>query len=201
MKQQLVSKHAKYASSNPISKKLVEGFYKQLLELYKLTEDTDSYLEVGCGEGFVTRSLIDFRKPKIAQAIDIDPLEVADAKKLLPDCKVEVGSVYSINSSESSFDLVVCCEVLEHLENPQLALEEIHRVSNNYVLLSVPREPLWRFLNMVRLKYWGDFGNTPDHRSHWSKKSFTRFVENRFEIVKVLSPIPWTMVLAKKKNK
>lgn len=200
MNQRTNSKHAKYATSNPISRKLVDGFYSKLVALYKLTGVIDNYLEVGCGEGFVTRTLIDFNKPQKAFAVDLDPKEVEDAKKLLPECKVSIESIYSLDARDASYDLVVCCEVLEHLDKPEEALKEIHRVSSNFVLLSVPREPLWRFLNMVRLKYLADFGNTPDHRNHWSRKSFLVFVEKRFEIVKVLSPIPWTIVLAKKKR-
>ena len=200
MTQRSNSKHEKYASSNPISKKLVQGFYEQLVALYKLTESVDTYIEVGCGEGYVTRSLLDFKKPTTAKAIDIDPKEVKDAKELLPDCTVNVGSIYSVEARDNSFDLVVCCEVLEHLERPEDALAELHRISNDYVLLSVPREPLWRILNMVRFKYWSDLGNTPDHKNHWSRKSFIKFVEQRFEVVNHLSPVPWTMVLARKKG-
>jgi ubiquinone/menaquinone biosynthesis C-methylase UbiE len=199
MEERSESKHAKYHSGNAISQKLVAGFYRDLGVLYKKAGSIKKYMELGCGEGFVTRHLIDISKPDSAFAIDLDPAEVADAKVILPDCNVEVGSIYEVKTEAASFDMVVCCEVLEHLDEPQKALEEIHRISNQYVLLSVPREPLWRFLNMVRFKYWGDLGNTPDHSNHWSRKEFMKFVEQKFEIVQVLSPIPWTLVLAKKR--
>ena len=192
------SKHAKYHTGNLVSQQLVQGFYRDLGVLYKNTKHIERYIELGCGEGFVTRHLLDIHQPEEAFAIDLDPEEVADAKVVLSDCNVSVGSIYNVEAEEASFDMVVCCEVLEHLEEPEKALEEIHRIANKYVLLSVPREPLWRFLNMVRFKYLLQFGNTPDHRNHWSRKQFMSFVEQKFEIVQVLSPTPWTVVLAKK---
>ena len=41
-----------------------------------------------------------------------------------------------------------------------------------YLLVCVPREPLWRGLNMARGAYLKDLGNTPGHLNHWSKRSF-----------------------------
>ncbi|MDG2169878.1 MAG: hypothetical protein P8L44_18365, partial [Opitutales bacterium] len=65
----------------------------------------------------------------------------------------------------------------------------------DHYVFSVPREPIWRILNMARFKYLGDWGNTPGHLNHWSLNSFTKSVtENGFEIVEVLNPFPWIMV-------
>ena len=42
---------------------------------------------------------------------------------------------------------------------------------------------------------WSDWGNTPDHRNHWSSRGFRRFVSTRFDVVQLLAPPPWTVVL------
>jgi hypothetical protein len=63
------------------------------------------------------------------------------------------------------------------------------------VLVSVPREPLWRGLNIARGAYLKDLGNTPGHLSHWSKRSFARLLARHGEIVELRSPLPWTMAL------
>ena len=95
--------------------------------------------------------------------------------------------------------MVVCSEVLEHLENPRKALENLINATRNYLILSVPREPIWRILNILRGKYWSDFGNTPGHIQHWGSYNFIRFLKNdEMKIVKVKRPFPWTMVLLKK---
>lgn len=51
-----------------------------------------------------------------------------------------VGSVYKIPFEENKFEVVLCISVLEHLENPKLAIDEIRRVtkSNGIVIVSVP---------------------------------------------------------------
>ena len=49
---------------------------------------------------------------------------------------------------------------------------------NGFILLSVPKEPIWRICNMARGKYWKDLGNTPGHIQHWTKKKFCRMVVN-----------------------
>jgi 2-polyprenyl-3-methyl-5-hydroxy-6-metoxy-1,4-benzoquinol methylase len=106
-----------------------------------------------------------------------------------------VGSIYDIPKKEK-YDLVVCSEVLEHLEKPEDALEQLKKVGKKYVICSVPREPIWRILNMARGKYWKDLGNTPGHINHWSQRSFIKFLKkNGCKVLDVKSPLPWTVVL------
>ena len=108
-------------------------------------------------------------------------------------------SIYDIGRAEAA-DLVVCCEVLEHLNDPDAALDCVHGVTGKYCLMSVPREPLWRALNLARGRYLSSLGNTPGHIRHWSSRSFLRFVSRRFKVLEVRRPIPWTMVLCEKKG-
>ena len=68
------------------------------------------------------------------------------------------------------------------------------------MIISVPREPIWRFLNLLRGKYIKDLGNTPGHLQHWSSDKFVDLVSNYFEIIEVKKPFPWTMLLCKAKK-
>jgi hypothetical protein len=54
-------------------------------------------------------------------------------------------------------------------------------------------------LNLARGKYLKDMGNTPGHLQHWSRRSFLRLVSSYAEVVKVLTPLPWTVVLCRTK--
>lgn len=191
------SKHAKYYTKNPISNYLIKLFFKTLKEFIWDLE-FNSILDVGCGEGMLLRSLSDYINDKSCCAIDIDENEVRDASKYLPFCSVKVGSVYEIPFNNNSFELVTCTEVFEHLVDPYKALLEIERVSSKYILLSVPNEPIWRILNILRLSYIKEFGNTPGHLNHWKPNEFKYFVEKKFEIVKMQNPLPWTIILATK---
>jgi len=66
--------------------------------------------------------------------------------------------------------------------------------------VSVPREPLWRVLNLCRLRYLGAAGNTPGHLNHWSRPAFLAFLRSRFEVIAVRNPVPWTMALCRVKD-
>ena len=94
-------------------------------------------------------------------------------------------------------DLVVCCEVLEHLERPDDGLQVLQAIVSPYLIVSVPREPLWRALNMARGKYWKDRGNTPGHIQNWSQSQLLSLVSRYFDVLEVRSPVPWTILLCR----
>ncbi len=189
----------KYESRNPVARRLLRGYFDALSELTAELQPS-TVLEVGCGEGYLTRTLC--RRWPEAQVIGIDLS--AELFGLLDQPVGGAGfaaqSAYALGFADSSFDLVVGAEVLEHLEEPGSALTEIDRVARGSVILSVPREPIWRVLNLLRLSYLRDFGNTPGHLQHWSTSSFRDLAASRFEVAAVRTPLPWTMILAKKKR-
>lgn len=189
------SKHAKYHSMNPVSRFFVKNFYSSISQICRNLNPVNRYIEVGCGEGYVSKIVTEIIKPTNCYAVDIDPNEAEDAKRNLPQCNVSVASIYELPFEDSHFDLIVCCEVLEHLEHPEKALAELKRISSGQIILSVPNEPLWRILNMARLKYLKDWGNTPGHLNHWSQSEFREMVSSHFRVKFTLSPTPWTMFL------
>ncbi len=104
------------------------------------------------------------------------------------------GSAYSLPYPDGAFELVCALEVLEHLERPAAGLEELARVSSRALVLSVPREPLWRALNVASGRYVRALGNTPGHVNHWSRRDFVRFAGRAGKIRRVRTPLPWTVV-------
>ena len=109
----------------------------------------------------------------------------------------EAKSIYDLETGRDDADLVVCCEVLEHLEQPEVALQALQRIEFRHLIVSVPKEPLWCALNLARGKYIADWGNTPGHIQHWSKTGFIRMVSKYFDVLEVRSPLPWTMLLCR----
>jgi hypothetical protein len=87
--------------------------------------------------------------------------------------------------------------VLEHVPDPQRTLAEMARVARRHLLVSVPREPLWRAINMARGAYLRDLGNTPGHVNHWSKRGFVSLLSRHGTVEEVRSPLPWTMLLVR----
>ena len=103
-----------------------------------------------------------------------------------------------VQELHSTFDLVMSSEVLEHLEDPEKAINEVKRVTKKYCVFSVPNEPWWRIANMLRGAYLRDFGNTPGHIQHWSKRSFKKFLKKHFKNVKVKNSLLWNLAICEK---
>jgi len=192
----------KYGSRNPIVRRLMKGFSDSLSELVALASPATIH-EVGCGEGYWTnhwrRAGIDARGSDFSSKV----IEIARANARnsgITEDIFTVRSIYDLNYPEDSAGCVVCCEVLEHLERPEEAIKVLQDISPRYAIISVPREPLWRAMNMARGKYLSSLGNTEGHIQHWSKSGLIKFVSKYFDVVEVRSPIPWTMVLCRSRK-
>ena len=99
--------------------------------------------------------------------------------------------------ADGEFDVASAIEVLEHVPDPEHTVAEMARVASGWLLVSVPREPLWRGLNMARGAYMKDLGNTPGHLNHWSKRSFVALLSRHGAVVQARTPFPWTMLLVR----
>lgn len=187
----------KYENNGVIAKYLVSSYFKSVAKLVLKTQGVESAHEIGVGEGWSTMRLKKLVSNLTGSEFVLSLVEIA--KKNNPELNIFNESVYELEFNDNSVDLVFLLEVLEHLDYPDIALEELKRISKKYIILGVPREPLWRFLNMCRFKYLKDFGNTPGHLNHWSKKGLIKLIEKKYgKVIAVESPLPWTIVLAKK---
>ena len=192
---------SKYVKSNAITRRLLGGFFDALGAAVASAPGVSSALEVGCGEGVSTEKIQAMLPPgALLHASDINRERLAAARERNPKIPIIEESIFNLARPDRSYDLVFTLEVLEHLEDPDRALAEICRVSRRWVICSVPREPVWRALNLMRLKYVGGLGNTPGHLNHWSKQGFTDFVSRRLDVRKRLSPFPWTMIVGEVKR-
>lgn len=194
----------KNISKNIIVQSIMKRFYDSLWNLISMTNANEIH-EVGCGEGYLTFLLAQSGKKVKAsdfssQIIDKANKYISKMEKKL-NINFKVGSIYDLKPPIDSAELVICSEVLEHLEYPEQALSKLTELAKPYLLISVPREPLWRIANMMRLKYLYDFGNTPGHIQHWSKKKFLKLISNNgIEVLKVLTPFLWIMVLCRQQS-
>lgn len=189
----------KYNSKNPIVKWMMNGFHNALSDLVAKAQPLNIH-EIGCGEGYwVTRWNTEGLSAKgcdfSSKVIEIAK-ENAQAKGISTEL-FAAKNIYDLDPLVDSADLIVCCEVLEHLDNPKAGLEALKRVTQNHIILSVPREPLWCALNLARGKYIGQLGNTPGHVQNWSQAGFIHLVSEYFEIIEIKSPLPWTMLLCR----
>jgi 2-polyprenyl-3-methyl-5-hydroxy-6-metoxy-1,4-benzoquinol methylase len=200
----------KYGSSNPVVKRLMGGFHSTLDELWEKAAPS-SVLDVGCGEGVLTvqwaERLGDTQVGADAPrgtggrivGIDLeDPkLRAEWNARARPNLEFRAEEATRLSFSDDEFDLAAAIEVLEHVPEPEATLAEMARVARGHLLVSVPREPLWRGLNMARGAYWRDLGNTPGHVNHWSKREFVSLLSRYGTVEEARSPFPWTMLLVR----
>ena len=184
----------KYGTTNPVEKALMGRFFHTLDDLVGDRAPT-RLLEVGMGEGHVSARLVE-RFPTTKQVgIDLPDQGLVESWRAVG----VVGAFADISRlpfPDDTFDLVLAVEVLEHVADPEGAMAELGRVGSDRLVLSVPREPLWRVLNLARLKYVRSLGNTPGHVQHWSANGFADLVGRHADVVERRSPMPWTAVAA-----
>jgi SAM-dependent methyltransferase len=188
----------KYGSSNPVVKRLMAGFESTLDELFEHAAPT-SILDIGCGEGVLTCKWAERLGDGRVVGIDLeDPkLQAEWEKRRRPNLEYRTMLAENLPFAADEFDMAAAIEVLEHVPDPEHTVEEMARCASRHLLVSVPREPLWRGLNLARGAYWRDLGNTPGHVNHWSKRSFTELLSRHGEVVEARSPFPWTMLLVR----
>jgi len=187
----------KYRTANPIARHLMQGFLGAF-DALATKVPVASVLEIGCGEGELSIRLA--QRGFQVRGCDISAEIVEEARRRAAEAGVDASfwtqPIKSIEDSNAA-PLVVCCEVLEHLDDPERGVETLARLARPHLIASVPREPIWRILNLARGKYIADLGNTPGHVNHWSRRGFIDLLSRRFDIVEVKTPLPWTMALCK----
>ncbi len=188
----------KYGSTNPVVKRLMAGFERTLDELFAQAAPS-SLLDVGCGEGVLVERWAKRIDGRVV-GIDLDdPLLHAEwAKRQVANLEYKVMKAEHLPFADGEFEVATAIEVLEHVPDPEHTVAEMARVASRYLLVSVPREPLWRALNMARGAYLKDLGNTPGHLNHWSKRSFVALLSKHGTVVEARSPFPWTMLLVRR---
>lgn len=189
----------KFLTKNPIALYLLRQFDKKLVGLLSMTP-AQFILEVGCGEGHVTKLLLENTTAEIL-ATDISYSIISQTKNRLVNGRLrfDVCKLEDIRPARRP-DLAVCCEVLEHLPDPLVGLRSLLLIDADRYLLSVPREPIFRMMNVARGAYVRDLGNSPGHLHHWSKRSFIKLVSSYLEPIRIETPLPWTMILCRKKK-
>ena len=190
--------YPKYTTRNPLARALVDNFLRTLDRLVAATGARDVH-EVGCGEGVLATRFA--ARGCQVRGSDLSPATIGLARARADDLGLAVSfdarSLYALEPARDAAELVVCCEVMEHLPDPEQALQILRALARPHLILSVPREPIWRGLNIARGKYWQDLGNTPGHLQHWSTRAFLRLVRRHAEVVEVATPLPWTLVRAR----
>jgi hypothetical protein len=108
-----------YKNREERGKWLAQRFSKEL-------ETTKSLLDIGCDNADLKRF--------ISQKINYKGIDIAGK----PDIYINLDEIEKLPFENNFFDMVVCTDVLEHLEQLHLVFDEMCRVSSNYLLITLP---------------------------------------------------------------
>jgi SAM-dependent methyltransferase len=128
------------------------GWYAFIAEIAR----GQSVLDVGCGSGEGLKLL----SATASHALGID----LDARLHRPDVSVEIKSVTDV--PDKSFDVVVCLDVIEHVEADRAFLDELFRVARKAVFVTTPN-------------YAMTFNRNPYHVREYTPWQFARLFEGR----------------------
>jgi 2-polyprenyl-3-methyl-5-hydroxy-6-metoxy-1,4-benzoquinol methylase len=187
----------KYRRRGRLRRTLIRRFARTVLELVQTPEVVvQSVLEVGIGEGFLSGVLSERFPGARFVGVDSSAESLARVKGRFPWIEVRVGTAYDLSAVVGPFDLVVCAEVLEHLENPARALDEVANLRPRYAMLTVPHEPFFRLSHLAAGENLARWGNDPEHIQHFGRRSLRSLLERRFDVVTLRGSFPWLLALA-----
>ncbi|MFB6453921.1 class I SAM-dependent methyltransferase [Chitinophaga sp. Hz27] len=97
-------------------------------------------LDVGCGNGVITRHLGQFGYNVLGIDVSDKTIAVARSKNTLANVRFEVMSAEELVASGAQYDAVICSEVLEHLHDPGVLLKTIYQSlkDNGTLIVTVP---------------------------------------------------------------
>lgn len=174
---------AKYHTGNPLKKYFLNKFLLNLTGIlceHCTGEDkaaTLSLLDMGCGEGMIAGQLARLFPGFSITGADASEQAIKKAREI-NDSKIDfmVANIYDNNFTADKFDIVICLEVLEHLEKPAAALQNVYDKTQTHLIVSVPHEPYFRLGNLLSLKNVKALGNPEDHIQHWTHNQFKKMI-------------------------
>ena len=186
----------KHLTKNPLKKQMVRKLNRKIVDsvgsyISSFESKAPRILDAGCGEGFIDALLVEKFTCVNIVGLEFTNEAIRIARQMNPSVEYIQGDIAQMPFQDNSFDIVICTEVLEHLEKPESALKELIRVAKKFLFITVPHEPWFCLGNLLVLKNVSRLGNPIDHINHWSKKSFQAFLQGEMEGWRVSGSFPW----------
>ena len=194
-RREYITNRQKYENPNPIHQLLLRRMLQKSCSFLESLHP-ETVLDVGCGQGHVLHRVKELFPEAELHGIDTDEEAVSATLSRVPDATLRTMRLQELAGRQESYDLVICMEVLEHLERPAVGLRILKDCCQQAALLSVPWEPWFRLSNLARLRHIRRIGNHPEHLQLWSHGGFCRFVSSEFAIQRNETSFPWSIVLA-----
>jgi 2-polyprenyl-3-methyl-5-hydroxy-6-metoxy-1,4-benzoquinol methylase len=190
----------KYRAKNPVKRALIRRFVGALHELFESGDAPQSVLEIGVGEGFLSGFLSE-RYPDVQfSGVDLNEQDLALLAQKFPRIKRYCANIYDLSALPGGYDLIICAEVLEHVDEPERALQQIVDLHPKRVILTVPHEPWFMLSNLAMGKNVTRLGNDLEHVNHFTVSSFRRLLTRQLELSRVTTSYPWILAAGRPKG-
>lgn len=186
---------SKHSTKNPLLRFALKRFFASV---NGMMPDVRTVFDAGCGEGYGAQAILKQHSDVRIIGVDLSLEALRRVPAQTPAMLVAQADVTRLPIASNSADIVLSFEVMEHLPDPAGALAEYQRVSRRYIMVSVPNEPLFRLLRMLRGDNLRQWGNHPEHINHWNLLSLQRYLSRHgLRVLKASSPPPfiWAIVL------
>jgi len=140
-------------------------------------DDVTTFADIGCGAGELACTLaekgyagrgIDFSKPAIKVAKSLREKRGIDKK----DLDFSLGGLEKLSKTKN--DVLICCEVIEHIEDDKGFLKDLSKIDAKYAIFSVP----------ARQKWFDHFDEKVGHYRRYEKEDLKKLLEKSgFEVV------------------
>ncbi len=153
---------------------------------YANVPDGGIVVDVGSSDSTLCRLLDD--GSRVAIAVDVDAAALERSRQRDPGAHLMRASGSQLPFRSGSVDTVLCLDVLEHVADENLVVQEIYRIlrPGGTFLLSVPHTGMFEFLDPQNMSAWirGDRDKSRHHR-HYSVRSLERILDGKFLIRKI----------------
>jgi 2-polyprenyl-3-methyl-5-hydroxy-6-metoxy-1,4-benzoquinol methylase len=194
--------YLKAPSKNPLMKLLIDMFYREILNQISRCYSRNEHfklLDIGCGVGLVSKIISQNFSNATISGFDVSEDAVKSAKLLLPSADIKAGDIYDSPFNDKLFDMIICAEVLEHLNEPEFIIDYIARVCKKYAIISIPNNWKFRAVNVIRFKFLPQKGNTPGHVNEWTKQEISTLLSRHFRIIYITTILGiWIVILCEK---
>lgn len=143
--EQMTEINRKYRKNQGISWDFIrfERYFHYLWELKKLDPLNHEVLDVGCGLGMLEEYLASHNYKHVS-AMDLSEEGIKKTKNNVPQYDYKVGNAKELNKMYNGrlFDVIFCCQVLEHIPNYKIVLSQMYGLLNSggVLIVSVPFE-------------------------------------------------------------
>jgi len=169
--------------SNKVIQKVPNPEIPKMIQ--ELVWKSERILDLGCGDGeFIKEILKKYSRKKIT-GVDISPSRIARLKQEFPSIDLLCEDILKNSLKKEQFDLIICSQVIEHIQNEEEIIQEFNRLlrKGGYLYVTSVLKKPWA---VYKYRNNGKFVLDPTHeREYASEEEFRKNIEKHFKLLKV----------------